>query len=73
MMRKKMFIAEDGHKLESKYEKIIDDTLYERGIHHDAHEKIPGSNYRCDFKVGDVFVEVWGLETEEYEEERKRS
>jgi len=71
-MAKKKFIAKDGHKLDSEYEKKVDDCLYEEGIMHTIHEKIPRSEYKCDFKVCDVFVEVWGGETREYLIEKKK-
>lgn len=71
-MAKKKFIAKDRHKLDSEYEKRVDDCLYEKGIMHTIHEKVPGSGYICDFKVCDVFVEIWGVETREYLIEKKK-
>lgn len=54
-------IAKDGHKCLSLGEKTIDDYLYSHGIPHEKEPKYPESNYRGDFKVGEIFIEYFGL------------
>ena len=65
--------ASDGHYLRSSYEYLVDEFLTSRKIPHEVDGKIsPKHNYRYDFKVGDYFVEIWGLTArKEYEEKRK--
>jgi hypothetical protein len=53
--------AEDGHKLHSLEEKEIDDFLYENNITHEVEPKIPFSKKKADWKIGDLFVEYFGL------------
>lgn len=65
----------DGHMVRSKKEKIIDDWMHENDI---PHEYEPGgvAGMRPDWKVGDLYVEYWGLAGKpEYDEkiERKRA
>jgi hypothetical protein len=53
--------SKDGHLLDSQYEVEFDDFLFERGIEHTVHVLIvTDRKYKCDFKIGDVFVEIWG-------------
>lgn len=54
-------IANDGHVCDSLAEKIIDDYLYERGIVHERHYFYPGGIYTADFKIGNIFIEYFGL------------
>jgi len=54
-------IARDGHLCLSLGEKTIDDFLYAHGIIHEKEPRYPEGNYRADFRVGDVFVEYFGL------------
>ena len=56
-------IAKDGHALKSNYEVEFDDFLYEQGIDHEVDcEIVPDRKIRCDFKIGDTFIEIWGFE-----------
>lgn len=58
----KKFTANDGHICDSLSEKIIDDWLSARKIHHDVHVKYPWNNgMSADFKVGEYWVEFFGL------------
>jgi len=54
-------IANDGHLCLSMGERTIDDFLYEHGIDHEKEPSYPESNYRADFKVGDTYIEYFGL------------
>lgn len=54
--------AQDGHSCNSLAEKTIDDWLYKHGIEHEKEPKYPGrGNFRGDWRVGDYFIEYWGL------------
>lgn len=54
-------LAKDGHVCLSLGEKTIDDYLYLHGIHHEKEPRYPEGNYRGDFKVGEIFIEYFGL------------
>ena len=54
-------IALDGHLCLSLGERTIDDYLYLHGIQHEKEPRYPEGNYRCDFKVGTIFIEYFGL------------
>ncbi len=54
-------IAKDGHLCLSLGEKTIDDFLYAHGIHHEKEPRYPEGNFRGDFKVGETFIEYFGL------------
>lgn len=63
VMFAKHYLAKDGHKCDSMAEKIVDDWLYERKIDHLIHVPYPWHNgMKCDFLVGDTWVEIFGLE-----------
>ena len=65
-------IAKDGHVCLSLGEKTIDDFLCLSGIPHDKEPRYPEGNYRADFKVGDTFIEYFGLAGEaEYDAKTK--
>ena len=55
------YIAKDGHKCDSMAEKIIDDWLFMRKVKHKT--KIPYNYHRmtADFKIGDIYIEFFGL------------
>jgi len=64
------FIAEDGHRVRSKAEQIIDNWLYHKGIVHAYERRVPieGEVY-CDFFIPlgqKVWIEFWGLDEEKY-------
>lgn len=61
-------LANDGHECLSVGEKTIDDWLYLNEIPHEKEPIYPGGNLRADWKVGDFFIEYWGLKgNEEYD------
>lgn len=65
-------IANDGHLCLSMGERTIDDFLYDHGIDHEKEVPYPNSNYRADFKVGDIFIEYFGMIGDiEYEKRMK--
>ncbi len=58
------FRASDGHILSSYYEYLFDEYLCLNGVQHDIDHKIcTDSQCRYDFKIGDVYVEIWGIST----------
>ncbi len=66
-------IANDGHICDSVAEKIIDDYLSERKITHERAVPYPNGNYTFDFKIGNIYVEYFGLagEHKRYDELQK--
>ena len=62
--------CEDGHKVRSKSEKIIDDWLYHHKISHAYERKVPiEEDVYCDFFLPydkKVWIEFWGLDDEKY-------
>jgi DNA-binding transcriptional regulator GbsR (MarR family) len=56
-------IAKDGHKVDSRYEKRVDDWFYENNLRHEVHKRIVNNrNFSADFLVLDRFyIEVLGL------------
>lgn len=54
-------IASDGHHVKSSYEYIVDEVLYHNAIPHLVNGHIPGTNYRYDFKIADIYIEIWGF------------
>ena len=70
------FVCEDGHLVKSPYEKIIDNWLYQEGIHHAYEKKIDidkDKDLTPDFYIPeyngkkDIYVEFWG-----YDESNKK-
>ena len=49
----------DGHKARSREEKLVDDWLDARGIRHEREPRLKGM--RPDWRVGDVYIEYWGM------------
>lgn len=49
----------DGHRARSQPERVIDDWLFSQGIVHDVEPELDG--LRPDWRVGDVYIEYWGL------------
>ena len=56
---KPTYIADDGHKVRSSYELKVDNWLYHHSISHATNQRI--QNYYYDFKVGEYFIEIWGI------------
>jgi len=54
--------CDDGHIVDSNFEREVDNWLYGHRISHSIHNKIfENRNFLTDFKVGDVFIECDGL------------
>ncbi len=66
-------LATDGHICDSIAEKIIDDYLFEKEIEHERAVLYPEGIYTADFKIGNKFIEYFGLagEHQRYDELRK--
>lgn len=59
----KHYLAKDGHKCDSMAEKIVDDWLSAHKVEHRVHVTYPWNNgMKCDFLVGDIWIEIFGLE-----------
>lgn len=70
-------IALDGHECHSLDEQRIDNWLYEHGIPHERepnypeHSRLnPTGRKRADWKVGDIFIEYFGLINEKNYEKK---
>jgi hypothetical protein len=70
----KKFIAKDGHHCDSFTEKIIDDWLSNHKIQHIRNAPYGKTKYTGDFKIGDVYVEFFGLhgQLKKYDEIMKK-
>ena len=63
------YLCNDGHKVRSISEVLIDNWLYEHDITHAYERKVPiEENVFCDFYVKkcNCYVEFWGLEDKKY-------
>ena len=64
------FISEDGHRVRSKAEQIIDNWLYHKGIVHAYERRVPiEEEVYCDFFIPlgqKVWIEFWGTDEERY-------
>lgn len=68
----KLLECKDGHKVRSCYERAFDNALYRLGVDHEYEPRIPADKrYASDFKVGNVYVEIWGVQGNKKYEERK--
>lgn len=57
----KFWQARDGHFVASFNELVVDEYLYSRKIDHEPNVLIvPSRKYRCDQKINDYFLEIWG-------------
>jgi hypothetical protein len=67
--------TQDGHRVRSKSEAMIDDYLYREGIAHAYERKLPiEEDVISDFYIlkGNVYIEFWGLEEDKKYAERKK-
>lgn len=68
----------DGHIVDSRWEYEVDRWLSAHGIDHEVHPYVPWytngkSPQRADFRVGSVYIEVWGIiGNEKYNAKRQR-
>jgi len=58
------YIANYGHKCDSLAEKIIDDWLFARKIKHQTKILYHRNRMTADFKIGDTYIEFFGLKGE---------
>jgi hypothetical protein len=59
--------ADDKCKLDSRWERIVHDTIVAAGLTHKTHPPLnDGKGGLSDFLVNGVYVEVWGLDDPEY-------
>lgn len=80
--KEELIRTEDGHRVKSQGESIIDDILYEQRIVHCYEKKVPidmdEQAIMCDWYIPildtrrGVFIEYWGMSTKEYLENKKR-
>ncbi|SKB82574.1 hypothetical protein [Maribacter arcticus] len=67
--------TQDGHRVRSRAEAMIDDYLYNNGVAHAYERRLPGIDEEVisDFYIpaGKVFIEFWGMEENEKYQERK--
>lgn len=69
-------LCTDGHRVYSSLERAVDEWLYQHNLFHEIRPWCPwhGSQkneHSADFKVGDTYIEVWGVEgNREYDERR---
>jgi len=69
----KLLTCKDGHKVRSCYERAFDNYLYSCGLEHEYEPRLPcDKRYASDFKVGDVYVEIWGVVNNKKYEQRKK-
>lgn len=61
--------CDDGHRVRSRPERVIDDWLHAAGILHEWEPRLKGM--RPDWRVGDVYVEFWGLKDQQGYEARR--
>jgi hypothetical protein len=69
-----ILVTEDGHRVRSRGEVIIDNWLYHQGIVHAYERRVPiEEEMYCDFyiPIGQCYIEYWGLEEEAYKERKK--
>lgn len=59
--------ALDGHTCDSLAEKIIDDYLFLHNISHERNIPYPEGKYTADFKIGNIYVEYFGLAGQQHE------
>ena len=55
--------CQDGPRLRSSLEVRVDAWLHRHGIAHEVSPRLPiGSNSAADFKVGQFYIEIWGVQ-----------
>lgn len=64
-------VCNDGHVVRSALERVVDDWLHSHNIPHEVEPKCPWpprtTKANCaDFKVGDYFIELWGMPTKAF-------
>ncbi|MEA3199593.1 MAG: hypothetical protein QOE90_1021 [Thermoplasmata archaeon] len=59
----------DGHRVRSRPERAVDDWLHQNGILHELEPILKGM--RPDWRVGSVYIEMWGLKGQQGYETRR--
>lgn len=55
-------VCNDGHEVRSYYERAFDNYLHKENIAHEYDARLPfNKRFMCDFKVGDIYIEIWGM------------
>lgn len=71
-----IYRTQDGHRVRSRAEAMIDDYLYNNGVAHAYERRLPGIDEEVisDFYIpeGKVFIEFWGMEENEKYQDRKK-
>lgn len=80
--KEELIRTEDGHRVKSVGEQVIDDMLYELGIVHCYEKKVPididKQALTCDWFIPvlgtlkGIYIEYWGMSTKEYLANKKR-
>ena len=70
----KRYQCQDGHEARSVYEQRVDDWFYKHGIEHECEPRYPwDKRCRADFKVGETYIEIWGVYgNERYNRQKQR-
>lgn len=59
--RGKAIPCDDGDIVRSTYERLVDNWLFSRSLHHVYEPPLPFGKYKADFLVAGRYVEIWGL------------
>jgi hypothetical protein len=65
-----MVKAKDGHVCRSISEKNVCDWLYDHQIKHEKEVKFPNSNFISDWKIGNIYIELFGLKGQKTYDEK---
>lgn len=76
-MHEAKYRTQDGHRVRSRAEAMIDNYLYSNGLAHAYERRLPGIDEEVisDFYIpsGKVFIEFWGMEDNQKYLERKKT
>lgn len=65
-------VGDDGHELRSLYEQRVCNWLHHNSVEHYLEPAYPWDRrYRADFRVGQTYIEVWGVTENEAYQRRK--
>jgi len=66
------FVANDGHCVKSSLELQVDNWLHQHGVDHEYEPALGNTKKKADFKVGDIYIEIWGIVGNEKYERKKQ-
>jgi hypothetical protein len=69
----KRIAATDGHRVRSRPILVVDNVLSAHDLVHEVEPLVPGSDFRADFSVGPVFVEVWAEDDPDLDQRARRT